>query len=289
MGGRSFTCWYFRHSKEQLAGEPSVVCRRQLKPGLTCTYSSIHLGLGRLPWTSIHGVPTPCSVIRPRSGKPELQLLVERRLNGLQLRVSRPLPISINLEPFFAVANPICRKLKQQLIMARCIEENAMAAIKKNGPILQPISTLNVRDVERFVVRDKFCESSVVDRVKLASFGENFRRHFLGVVETTVPPTELKVRKLLSAASDESIFRTLGDNCVMRLAHLWEILGMQPDGETGVLNTSGRANIAYIREADGSLFTVGIYWRNGWSLQADPVEGQELAVWRKGCRTISSS
>ena len=72
------------------------------------------------------------------------------------------------------------------------------------------------------------------------------------------------------------------------LAYLYELLSRQPKGESGVLLTNGYATIFYIKDANGKLWAVRVYWRSyygEWCVGADSVAYPD--EWHGGYRVFS--
>lgn len=155
----------------------------------------------------------------------------------------------------------------------------------KASDLLRQVATVNVADVNKFVASDNFRTNNPV--VKIAWLGDNFKRIFLGKTEEGVEATTLTIHKLEKTSRDPGIMAELGEwRTETSLAHLYELLKKQPNGESGVLLTNGYANIFYIRGTDGNFWAVLAHWpRDGWYVLANSVENPD--VWYAGRQVVS--
>ena len=142
-------------------------------------------------------------------------------------------------------------------------------------PILRPLTTVSVSAVPEFRAADKFRVGETVDGVKVSRYmGDNFKEHFLLKVEENVNAVEIRVHELLRNSRDLGIRAEIGEEREeTTLAHLWELLKLQGNGQQGVLLTDRRTNIFYVRDVKGILWAVGADWGgDGWRLDAHSVE-----------------
>lgn len=132
----------------------------------------------------------------------------------------------------------------------------------------------------RFVARDRF----MVNRggeLAISYLGEDFTRHFLGLVEENAGTAILMPRALLKSSIDAPIFAALGGERKVRiaLAHLFAFL-----------KTADRARwfFFYVADTDGKLWAVDTYWRDeGWDIEAYSVTYPR--GWRSGGCVVSNS
>lgn len=127
----------------------------------------------------------------------------------------------------------------------------------------------------RFVTKNGFkvdtCDSA---EVKISFLGDNFKTWFLDKVEETMEDVSLFYFDLLRNSLDASIIQDLGGETKVEttLCAIWTLLKMQRNGEPGILLTNGYANIFYIKDTQGVLRAVGVYWRGGgWYVYAGSV------------------
>ena len=69
---------------------------------------------------------------------------------------------------------------------------------------------------------------------------------------------------------------------------VWDLLRLQSNGEGGVLLTNGYANIFYVRDTNGELRAVHVYWYAGygdWRVHARSVGYP--GAWDAGIRVFS--
>lgn len=114
--------------------------------------------------------------------------------------------------------------------------------------LLIPIPATPLGAVERFVVADVIKLGNEIGGIKIGWIGDNFKRHFLDVVEENVPARDLPGNTLAQYARDEPIINALGGTmkdlgpAATALAHLF---GMIPLGPAGPGLFNGYANIGY--------------------------------------------
>ncbi len=138
--------------------------------------------------------------------------------------------------------------------------------------LLEPISVTTVNAVKEFIAKNCFQVGNSTG-VTVASVRDNFKQHFLNKVERDVASATLKSFRLKKASLDPPIITELGSGHETALAHLWELLTKQPNGEVGPLRTSWWINIFYIRDTEGTLWAVGVDWHDGgWNVNAFSVE-----------------
>jgi len=159
---------------------------------------------------------------------------------------------------------------------------------RSTPPLLKPLGTVLVPATEeKFVAREKF----VVDTerrapVKISYQGSNFSEWFLGKIEEPKPETQLRYAKLLKYSVDRPILTELGDAQETSLAEIFHLMSGQPNGESGVLLTSGYTNIFYVRDINGELRAVDVHWDgDGWIVIADSVANP--GEWHGGNRIFS--
>lgn len=154
--------------------------------------------------------------------------------------------------------------------------------------ILTLVATVKDVAVESFVALDKFREGKTTDGVRVAWFGDNFKKNFLGKTEKSVAPTTLRIQKLEKNSPDAPILTDLGDTADTFLANLWELLKKQGSGQKGILLVNGYANIFYIRDVHNELWAVHASWdagNDGWYVGADSVTSP--GGWDAGCQVVS--
>lgn len=123
----------------------------------------------------------------------------------------------------------------------------------------------------------------------IAFVNDAFRLNFLDKVEKAIEPATLVVYRLEKPALDREIRAELGmDHEETTLAHLYELLSKQSEGERGPLLTNGYANIFYMRGNDGNLWAVYACWNvvvHGWHIYAFSVESPHK--WVDGFQVVS--
>ncbi|MDP2593619.1 MAG: hypothetical protein Q8P52_03160 [bacterium] len=155
--------------------------------------------------------------------------------------------------------------------------------------LLEFVTSVTVPEVKCFVVSDHFQHGKTVDGVKVW-LGDNFTKHFLPKAEENVDGCEIRVHKLLRRSLDLGICSEIGaEREKTFLAHLWEMLKLQPSGENGALLTNSRANIFYVPDMEGVLMDVYACWgavERAWYMDASSV-GYQCEWWDAGCFVCS--
>ena len=173
-----------------------------------------------------------------------------------------------------------------RLVLNAIMTGQDLALITKDSKpvLLEPVSSSNVPAIKEFVAKEHFKLGESAG-VKISYLGDNFNDHFLKKREENITEVMLKSFKLTQASLSPPIITALGDNHETYLAQLWELLKLQPQGETGILLTNGYVNIFYIRDADGILWAVYVNWfGGGWHVRADSVE--DPYWWRAGSQVF---
>lgn len=160
-------------------------------------------------------------------------------------------------------------------------------AIAEAQSLLEPVGTVPMAGVSRFVAADHFrVDIAPEAAVKIAYLGDNFQAVFLGQVEENVERATLRIHRLAQDTLDAPILVALGTKAATSLTQIWELLTRQPSGESGSLLTNGFANIFYVRNAAGVLWAVGAGWGGGgWGVDARSVGGPRR--WGAGGQVFS--
>ena len=159
-----------------------------------------------------------------------------------------------------------------------------------NPPLLEPVGAVTIEATERFVTREKFAvDTSHKVKIKIAWIGDNFKNWFLGKIETSAPKVMLCYSRLTRSELDGPIMAELGDETSeTTLAAVYALIERQANGEPGPLLTNGYANIFYVRDANGVLRAVRVYWHaydRGWGVHARSVSYPY--GWNDGNRVFS--
>ncbi len=151
--------------------------------------------------------------------------------------------------------------------------------------LLRPVSTISLPAVRKFSVKTAF--GATKPAIKIWYLGDNFKQYFLNKTEKNIPATELTVSELTRASVDGPILAELGDKAETSLFQFWYLLLKQSDGVPGILLTNGYANIFYIKDVNGTRWTVRAGWNAelGWRVVAGSV-GYPCR-WRAGDQVFS--
>ena len=172
--------------------------------------------------------------------------------------------------------------------------EVTQAVEPKTAPsILEFISTVVVCTTSSpFVAKDEFVVNTKRNAKVLISYlGDNFKAWFLngdGKTEDPISEHVLRYAKLRKASVDGPIITELGGEAKAEttLSEMFSLMVGQKNGEDGVLLNNGYANIFYIKDQNGVLRTVYVYWNDdGWDVDAYSVE--DSSRWDAGYQVFS--
>lgn len=158
-------------------------------------------------------------------------------------------------------------------------------------PILKLVAkAIKVSGAKRFTANKASLKKA---NICLTRTSDNFDQHFLGKVEENVADDTLVVHRLVhrlgKRSLDAQIRRELGQKRQeIMLTHFFDLLKKQSKGGTGYLLVNGYANIAYIRDKDGTLWAVRANWNfcfHCWSVCA-PSVGNPVR-WSSGYQVVS--
>ena len=127
--------------------------------------------------------------------------------------------------------------------------------------------------------------------VKIYQLSTKFKELFLDDVvgaETQQIKRKLHCNEFTKNLSDESIIAQLGGDKKAEtfLLDVFACMKMQGKGEQGILLTNGLPNIFYVRDTDGVLHSVRLFWNTyGWFLSAGKLG--HPGGWDRGCRVLS--
>ena len=111
----------------------------------------------------------------------------------------------------------------------------------------------------------------------------------LDKIEEDIPATSLAVYTLSQISPDGPIIDELGGSkAETTLAHLYQLVRGQANGQAGLLLTNGYANVFYVRDVEGKLRAVSVYWYSicrEWYVRADSVAGPD--GWDAGSQVVS--
>lgn len=156
--------------------------------------------------------------------------------------------------------------------------------------LLEPIRTVCVfATTERFVAKERFVLGTGSDAaVKISYLGDGyFKDRFLKKIEKPFAGSVLRAFRLRESSLDQPIITELGGEAKAEttLTEISALISMQPNGEEGVLLANGGANIFYVKDKDGVLRAVDVYWRDdGWGVDAFALDGFH---WRDGRQVFS--
>ncbi len=150
---------------------------------------------------------------------------------------------------------------------------NGVPKTERTYRILQSITPKPVESNRPFNADETFFNKK--SGVKMVEHGSNFKSWFGGKVEDDAPDGELRPLTLTQSANDSEIIADLGGEATaeVTLAEIWRLMERQANGGEGVLLTNGYANIFYVRDRDGVLRAVSVYWNDdGWYANANALD-----------------
>jgi hypothetical protein len=159
------------------------------------------------------------------------------------------------------------------------------------SPLLTPARTIPVQPADKFIASDHFVVNTKKNApVKISNVWENFAEWFSGKIEerTESGETSLLYHTLNQNSVDGPIINELGGEAKAEttLAEVFALMVKQANGESGTLLTNGYANIFYVRDTNGVLRAVSVYWYGGcWFVLAYSVGPPN--EWRAGNRVFS--
>lgn len=155
------------------------------------------------------------------------------------------------------------------------------------GKLLKHLRDVALGPCKKFEAAKKFTKDNPL--VKFWSFGTNFTTHFGNRVENNVSATTIAVSRLERRAKDPEITTELAGETkrVFRisLAHFYQMIETQGQGQAGPLLVNGYANIAYIEDMDNWAVYARWFAGVGWHVDADPVDSP--LPWRDGYQVLS--
>lgn len=178
------------------------------------------------------------------------------------------------------------------------------AIIKKAHRILDRILVVRVHSTRRFIVKDHFqvnINSPYRSKVHINYVNDKFNEHFSRKVDDNVPAAELTVHTLTKDYQTFPLLEIPGSHVDTYLAHVWELISRQGNGQKGDLltnsdpNAVGNANdnIFFILDDRGERLLVSVFWsahHGGWMVNAYSAEQISRWVqpgWLAGCRVFS--
>ena len=138
----------------------------------------------------------------------------------------------------------------------------------------EPLTTSALRDeAAAFIAHDRFREGVVYrSGVRISWIGTGFGRRYAVKVEPSAKAASLQVFVLDRPSRSVAIAEALHHPYETRLADIWCLLTLQPDGKPGVLSVNATPNLFFVRDAAGALGVVDVLWSGaGWEIGASPI------------------
>jgi hypothetical protein len=150
-----------------------------------------------------------------------------------------------------------------------------------------PPSTSALTGSKDFVASKHFWENiSPASEVKISWLGANFTRRFIVKIERNPAVAALRVYALTRSSRSIGIVEELRAPFETRLADVWCLLRLQPNGERGALLTNAMPNLFFVRDAAAGLGVVDVLWSGaGWEIGASSLTSNR--PWPAGLRVIA--
>lgn len=151
----------------------------------------------------------------------------------------------------------------------------------------EPLTTSALRGEGAFVAHDRFREDvSNRSGVRISWLGAGFGRRYLAKVEPPMETTSLRVFVLDKPSRSVAIAEIMHHPYETRLADIWCLLKLQPNGEPGALSVNAAPNLFFVRDAAGALGVVDVLWSGvGWEIGASPITRSR--PWSSGRQVIT--
>jgi hypothetical protein len=174
--------------------------------------------------------------------------------------------------------------------LQKAVREALIPGGRDYEPLLILAGAITIKPALKFIVADNF--DRIQELMRYVHVTGDFKGFFLGKTETMKQgETTLRYHTLNHDLDDNSIVAELGGETKAEasLAEVYALLAVQPNGEHGTLLNDGHANIFYVRDINGVLRWVSVYWENdrGWIVDAYSVGMAPGSAWRAGDQVFS--
>lgn len=151
----------------------------------------------------------------------------------------------------------------------------------------EPLTTSAIRGEAAFAAHDRFREGvSNRNEVRISWLGAGFGRRYLAKVEPPTDVASLQVFVLDKPSRSVAIAETMHHPYETRLADIWCLLKLQPNGEPGALSVNATSNLFFVRDAVGALGVVDVLWSGaGWEIGASSIARNR--PWSAGRQVIT--
>lgn len=156
-----------------------------------------------------------------------------------------------------------------------------------SADMTEPLTTSALRGDAAFVAHDRFREDvSNQSDVRISWLGAGFGRRYLAKVEPPLEAASLRVFVLNKPSRSVAIAEALHHPYATRLADIWCLLKLQPNGEPGALSVNATSNLFFVRDAAGALGVVDVLWSGaGWEIGASSIVRNR--PWPQGRQVIT--
>lgn len=199
------------------------------------------------------------------------------------------------LEPALGVIYDLLQKLAgaKGEEWLKGLDELKLFLRKEIEPLLEFVGSIVVpANTSKFVAKEKFVINTECNApVKINHLGDDFTKWFLsgtGKTEDPIVVIMLRYAKLRETSVNGPIIAELGGakKSETTLSEMFSLMEKQGKGKVDVLLNNGCANIFFIRDQDGVLRVISVYWLgDGWRVNAFSVN--EPGRWHGGRRVFS--
>lgn len=151
----------------------------------------------------------------------------------------------------------------------------------------EPLTTSALRGGATFVAHDRLREGvSNRSEVRISWLGAGFGRRYLAKVEPPAGVVSLRVFVLDKPSRSVAIAETMHHPYETRLADIWCLLKLQPNGDPGALSVNATSNLFFVRDSVGALGVVDVLWSGaGWEIGASSIARSR--PWSAGRQVIT--
>jgi len=180
------------------------------------------------------------------------------------------------MKSIYRLATPEGRNTMKQI--ARLIVSAAAGDVKKVAEeFFQFIGQIIIPAMpNEFVAKDFFVVNTAENApVKISYVGGNFEKRYLGKIEKPSSGSTLAGRQLTKNTFDEKIITEIGGEIKVEttLYEVYTSMAKHPNGPDSGCGKLGVWNIFYVRDINGVLGAVDVYWHgDGWSVSAFKLE-----------------
>lgn len=176
-------------------------------------------------------------------------------------------------------------------LCAKAINDRAKSAVQAAAAILGPIvsATTIPATTVKFIAKDKFVVNTGKDaKVRISYLSPDFKKEFGDKIEEAFAGSIIHGRDLRRNSIDGPIINELGgkEKAETTLAEIYSMMEHDAGGMTNGPLINSHTNIFYVKNINGILRAVSVYWRvEGWIVSVVSVEDPH--EWSAGSQVFS--